>query len=253
MALTCPDGIVAYWKLDEESGTTFDDFVDNYDGSCSSTNCPAPISGIIDGGQNFDGNNDFIDAGDITELNGASAFTVIGWYNQTDLSVIAFLFSKLNDGSNDITAETFSNRLYIEIGNGGNAYAYWSGYSSTISANTWYHAAFVFDGSGATNADRIKLYINGVQRTLNFGGSSIPTTTANLASYNFQLSKTPYPWNGGMDEVAVFDRALNSSEISEYYNSGLGKNICEYVCGDGIIDPGEQCDDQNTENGDVTY
>ena len=41
----------------------------------------------------------------------------------------------------------------------------------------------VFNGTGATNSDRLKLYVDGVEIPLEyFLGNSIPTTTHNVAA-----------------------------------------------------------------------
>jgi len=50
----------SYWKLDETSGITYDDFYDGHDGECAGQ-CPAPASGHVNGGQAFNGNNTGID------------------------------------------------------------------------------------------------------------------------------------------------------------------------------------------------
>ena len=57
----CPEGMTAYWLLDEASeGTYVDDYGSN-NGGCT-INCPSPDTGIIAGGQTFDGTtNDGID------------------------------------------------------------------------------------------------------------------------------------------------------------------------------------------------
>ena len=46
----------AYWKLNETSGTTYDDFYDGHDGGCAGV-CPDPAAGRLDGGQEFNGSN----------------------------------------------------------------------------------------------------------------------------------------------------------------------------------------------------
>ena len=223
-----PAGMVSYWKLDETTGTTAYDYLGTYDG----TNYGATINqpGQVEKAYSFDGVDDYVDCGDITELNGVSAFTIVGWYKDNNIGVHNRHFDKGDGGSNDISGATYSNRLYIEVGNLANTYAYWTGYSSEISADKWYHAAFVFDGSVSPATDRAKIYVNGVDRPLSFDGSSgnFPSTTADLSGYSFTLSKiSSHRWDGDMDEVAVFNRALSPSEILDLYDKGLaGHGYC---------------------------
>ena len=103
--------------------------------------------------------------------------------------------------------------------------------NANFSINTWYNIAMVFDGTftgngdtAAQNAGRLKLYIDGVQQTLSFFGT-IPSIT-----YDFSLNpstfylgtdgfSTPNYYDGKMDEVAIFDYSLQSSDVENIYNA----------------------------------
>lgn len=83
----------------------------------------------------------------------------------------------------------------------------------------WVHIVGVFDGAGASNADRNKVYVNGVQKTCNFSGT-IPTSlfqsTANLKinSINNTSSGT-----GKIGQVKIWGRALTATEVRNEYRS----------------------------------
>ncbi len=221
----CSDGMVSYWELNE---TVAGPVVDCY-GSNDGTNNGAIINqpGQVATAYNFDGVDDYVDCGDVSELNSTSAFTICGWYKDINIGGHNRHFSKYNGGEYDISAATYSNRLYLEVGNGANTFAYWTGYSSTISSGEWYHAAFVFDGSGSTNEDKVKIYVNGVERSLIYSGT-MPSTTADLSSHPFTISKSSTSWDGTIDEVAIYNRALSPSEVSIHYHAGLaGHGYCD--------------------------
>ena len=241
----CLSGMISYWRLDETSGTTAYDSYDSYDGTLNGGTW-AP--GQIWNGLSFDG-NDYVDLGDVTQLNSVSAFTIMGWIKQDSNTANERVFDKINNGNNDISVAPYGGKIYFEVGNGANSHGYWNGYSSNIPSGTWYHLAAVYDGSGATNADKAKIYVDGVERTMSFSGT-IPATTANLAGYSFTLSRPGDDFNGMMDEVALYSRALSSSEILSHYNNGLaGNGYCE-ECGNGILEGSEECDDSNNDNND---
>jgi hypothetical protein len=97
----------------------------------------------------------------------------------------------------------------------GNKIDYWA-YSThlsatSISANTWYHVAIVFDGSNG------RLYING-QLDSNFpvSLSSDSITAIKIGSSWWD----EYFW-GIIDEVAIWDRTLSASEILDHYKRGV--------------------------------
>ena len=84
-------------------------------------------------------------------------------------------------------------------------------------ANTWYHIASTYDGSDMT------IYVNGVLNVSKAhpnpgfiqddNAAFIIGATANAA--------VRYFWSGTIDEVMVFNRSLNSSEIFQIYNSSF--------------------------------
>jgi len=247
----CLTDMVAYWKLDEESGAIAHDSYDGYDGNL---NGGTWVSGKVANSLEFDG-NDYVNFGDVSELNSANRFTIMGWVKQDSNTANERIFDKVKDGNNDISIAPYGGKLYFELGNGVNSYAYWNSYSFLIPSGTWYHFAAIYDGTKGTNAEKLKLYVNGIERPLTFSGA-IPSTTADLSGEDLTFSRPGNDFNGILDEVAVWGRALSQIEITSLYQESLeGIGYCEEpsepFCGDGIINqPWEQCDDGNNINGD---
>jgi len=173
----------------------------------------------------FDGSNDYVSfAGDADlALSGASAATLAGWINVSDTSTNQHLC-----GAN---ASVFSgelwgsaNVIYLEMGAGNFFTA--SNYRTYITQGDWHHIAFVFDGSGSTNADRAKIYVDGSSISGAYTGT-IPTTIPSIT--NWYLGKGSYNvyYNGLMDEMALWlGTALSASQISSLYGSGpLGTGV----------------------------
>ena len=86
--------------------------------------------------------------------------------------------------------------------------------STSMSLNTWHHIALTWDGT------TMKLYLDGAQ---DYSGSQ--TITPTPASSTFLVGKAG-DWyrifNGKIDEVRVYNRALPVGEVSTLYNSGSG-------------------------------
>ena len=55
-AEACPADISAYWKLNDDPGPPFTDWVGTADGDCAT--CPDPAAGLIGGAQWFDGTDE---------------------------------------------------------------------------------------------------------------------------------------------------------------------------------------------------
>lgn len=79
-----------------------------------------------------------------------------------------------------------------------------------MTANTWYHTVFVFNGSTIT------FYVNGVSNTTSTGAGM------SYGSGNYIGAKTTTTGNlsGSIDEVRIYDRALSSDEIKDLYRMG---------------------------------
>lgn len=86
--------------------------------------------------------------------------------------------------------------------------------TSSLSLNTWYHAAFTSEYDGTNTTD--KIYVNG-----DFKISGSWAGTQSNSSYNFVLGDghTPawYPFKGEISQVRVYNYALTSDEISQDY------------------------------------
>ena len=245
--ITTADGTITLHKCSIIPGTTTTEItitLPDFFREVKINDIPVPLSGsdiyvtipllkdllLINYALSFDGVDDYVDLGDITQLNNVAAFSIEGWANQTTNTDTEVIFYKVSDASNDITLYTSGGTMYIDLGNGSDSYATWASYSATITSGTWFHWAVVYDGGGVANANRLKLYINGnaTPITLAFTGTIPATTSSSLSSNNAQLSTTANPFGGYMDEVRVWSVARSGANINSYYNkiiSGSTTNL----------------------------
>ena len=193
----------------------------------------------------FDGTDDYIDCGEVSALASATAFTISGWFNQTTLDEQRFMFGTRVSNSNMISCYTWNDgKMYVDIRNGGTSYADFD-YSTVVTAGKWFHLAMVYDGSAASNTDRVKLYIDGSAVTLSYV-NSFPAST-NAAPGDFRIGSLEgftAEWLGKIDDVSIYSSALSASDVTGIYNSGKPKdesstsNVVGYWrMGDNTISP----------------
>jgi photosystem II stability/assembly factor-like uncharacterized protein len=179
----------------------------------------------------FDGVDDYVKLGNVTALNGAPALTIEMWVNIQTWSTWNTFFSKFytaDDHNYDrIQFQEWDTQgdLGVIIGTqaGGNTYGYTT--TQPIYTGDWFHLAMVFDGTGAANSDRLKLYINGQQINLTFNGS-IPALTpvSNAPILLGAESERPgrlYGFTGKMDEVSIWLTARTAEDIQQNMNTSL--------------------------------
>ena len=203
-------GLVAHWKLNEITGTTLADEMGNYDATYQTT----PMQS---GGSNM-GNSIIVydaghqaDASTISEINNASAMTITAWIRRWDNNDYMTVGKGMS--SDDATGiEVYSDgKVYFEVDGASNNYG-----EITLNDAVWHHYALVFDGTLSGNSNRLKVYVDKTLQSLTFTGT-IPATTASAAD-EFIIGGYAGSGGGYIDEVRVYDRALNATEISEIYD-----------------------------------
>ena len=176
----------------------------------------------------FDGIDDFINVGYIAELNNTSAFTFSGWYKQTTIDQFDALMEYFIDLNNSFGVYTYTDgNMYLQFQKStNNLYGYFD-YSTLISAGAWFNIVVVYNGSGLTNADKLKCYIDGTPVTLSFSGTQPTTTPAGINEFKIgRNDEYGVNWLGNTDEVALWNTD-ESANVSSIYNSGVPTNLNE--------------------------
>jgi len=213
-------GLVLYLPFDEMSGTVAHDLSGNgndgqgYSGSTAQINWTA---GIFGGAWKGDGVDDYVEVSDSPELNSEN-FTVAGWVNvklphggkYTNAVICKAVFKAPPDGKGWYVRFSGQNGLTLTFGVYFNESEPQIGY--TITEGNWYFFTAVKDGN------TLKLYINGeLVKTGTGTGVYVPPDGVAL-----KLG-TPGAYHGLIDEVRIYNRALNDSEIKYLYELGKSK------------------------------
>ncbi|MBU1719308.1 MAG: hypothetical protein KKA07_09565 [Bacteroidetes bacterium] len=133
--------------------------------------------------------------------------------------------------------------LRLDLGNG-SAYQALQ-HAFTLNTDTWYHVAATWTTSTLT------LYLNGQLLDSVAANSYMPVANSYdvLIGADGPSSAPGYIFDGLIDEASIFNRALTQPEIQAIYDAGAG-GICTAVCGNGLIEAPEACDDGDTDPGD---
>jgi hypothetical protein len=215
MALS--DNLVAYYKLDETSGTTAYDALGNYNG----TNNGATVnqSGKIGKAYSFDGTNDYVQIGDadLFDINNNN-FSINLWINPSSWTGTMGIVSKSVDiGSSKgwvLYRDSVSNKLEFRLNDGSMKKATFT--SSSISSGSWKMISIVYSD---TNGNVILYEDGSYVQTVSISAGDC-RTTADI-TLGFADSWNAY-FPGLIDEVGMWNRALSSTEVGELYNSGYG-------------------------------
>lgn len=165
----------------------------------------------------------YADLGDIDALDSTRQFTFEAWIKADNFRNWGNIFAKTLNNANRIglqlggNGNVAQNTFYCLVGNGSNAYGYTA---ALLHLDEWHHIAMVYDGNASGNTGKLKFYFDGVQKTLSYNGS-IPSYTVNTQQSLTLSSPGNNSWDGDMDEVRIWDKALSAGEIQERMYAGL--------------------------------
>jgi hypothetical protein len=232
--LTCPVDMIAYWKLDETAGSTFEDYFASNDGVCTDK-CPDPAVGIVKGSQLFSGKQEInIPYHPAFDWDSNSNFSIEVWANIPEDEVCESTRTFISRyGGFDYEkppawwvgcdygtgTAVFSMRDSVGVGeeiSGGPA----------LNDGKWHHVVAVRDG----NKDENQLYVDGIlvkSEPVDYLGDWKSNRGITIGYHNV----SPYYYfNGKLDEIAIYGKALSQAEIQYHYNKGLeGKDYCDPV------------------------
>jgi len=223
------DGLISYWELDDGSGATAEDSAGSNDGTVTNATW---TTGKLDGALDFDGSGDYVSLQSIAALEGNSV-TIAAWINGNDFETSGTF--------NPILTQYDSNDdgYYLYIGEGKPAlYMAWNGGSyieacspDSINTGQWYHIVGTNDGS------TLKIYVNGV---LKRSKTSVGFSGVDYDAYIGYDDLYGNCFNGTIDDVAIYDRALLPYEIKRMYQRGLNEhNDYHLSCYSPCVDAGD--------------
>lgn len=180
----------------------------------------------------FDGLSGYINMGNPTNLNfGTGPFSLEAWFNWNGAlgTSAKNIIRKSNYGPNPGSGywlRVGANELEFSVG-GTLGPAEQSIITAPISAGVWHHAVAVRDAVGV-----IKLYVDGESRGAVLRQTPDSNSTSEvpflIGAWSLGGGASEF-FNGQIDEVAVYNRALSGSEVQDLFGSGsVGKCSAGY-------------------------
>jgi YD repeat-containing protein len=217
-------GLIHYWRLGETSGNSLADSAGSSPASLVGTptlGATGAVAGDSNTAVGFNGSTDA--AGANVDLSGTAVLTVEFWLkwdayaNDDDL---AFELTPNFNGNQggflvDPNAPEEGGKFAVGIGSGGSRNTV---YFNRPSAGQWHHYTFVLDTTAAA-AEEIKPYVDG--QSVAYTKTQSGTGAGNFANstlYFMSRAASALYGKGSLDEVALYNRALPASTISQHFN-----------------------------------
>jgi hypothetical protein len=218
----------AHWLMNETTGTTVADSSGNgRNGTTVNMDDSNHVAGKLNNALYFDGNDEYVNCGDIANFERTQAMTIEFWIKRTtDAGIVIsraggtapyrgwwvnvnMSFSRLDF----VLCNTWStNVLAVHTP------------LTPIPLGVWTHVIITYDGSSSPSG--VLFYINGVLRGTNTLYNTLSATILNTSTcvMGNRYGDALY-LNTTLDEMVIYTRVLTSDEIQYRYNSGAGTEI----------------------------
>lgn len=225
---------LSHWKFDEGEGDIAHDSAGDNDGTIYGATW---TSGQIDGALSFDGNGDYVDFGDNSDFDSPShsnALTISAWVYPTVVSGNQGVVSKWLEDERAYLLQLNDDEVEFTLGyNNGNSFKQLITTSANLQTEQWCHLAGVYNGSN------MAIYVDGTFVDEAAWSTAPSSTSANVHIGDLQFTTARRYFNGSIDDVRIYDKALSAEEIEELYQEGATPKASNPNPADGasIVDP----------------
>ncbi len=251
--LICPtNGLVSWWKGENNAQDSY-----KFGHNAVFTGNAAYTPGIVDQSFKFDGVDDLLDLGkkegtlfaDPTNSSLSLSFWMKTSATKSPQGSMYIIDTGAGtDGRRGFYCNTVQGTLYCAVRQAKAIYKASS--SNIIPLNSWKHVTLTFDD----NAHELKLYLDGALSKTGTEEKISGDTFASPLAVIGATATNPKNllFNGSLDEIAVWNRALAAAEVKNLYNAGaVGMcSISSFVCGNNVQEAGEECDEGDNIDGD---
>jgi len=215
------DGLVAHWRFDEESGTVTASETGQYHAQLVNMDNSAWVVGRFGNALRFDGANDYLVTQGFRGIT-SGARTVAAWIKTTTHKAadIVSWGSTASGGKWLLQIQnTFATpgTLCLDVGGG-----YLVG-STVLWDGAWHHVAAVLPDDGTADVSEARLYVDGrLETPLAVAPRAVTTSSStDLKIGIFKDGNLRY-FNGLIDNVCLYNRALSGEEIDQMVNPTSG-------------------------------
>ena len=199
---------VGRWDFEEGDGPAIDTSGNGYDGVISGC-VYSSYSVHGEYSMYFDGNSDEIVCNNIPELDILSGFTLSAWIVCEDDTIGETYFLSKGD---EFALGISGTAIPVLRWNDGSDNQFFYG-QTTLEPQTWYHITATFDGLN------VEIYVNG---GINTDGPYYSVSSPDITGENFKIGVyNTWDFKGKIDNVCIWDRALNDDEILASYYLGI--------------------------------
>jgi len=198
--------LLGWWKLDETSGAGASDSSGRGNDGVLQGNPVWEPKGKIAGAILLDGDGDFVEVGNESDFDVTSQLTVSVWVKIDQFhKPFQTIISKGDTDGWVLHRDADNDRLGFSFGQNR-----WVVSNTAVNDGQWHHIAVTYDGT------KLVMFVDGRQDDENPISGPIPVNNMPVCIGENPTAKGRC-WNGLIDDVRIYNYALNDKEIRELY------------------------------------
>jgi len=209
---TSASGLVGYWSFDEGVGTTARD-LSGRGNAGTLVNNPTWTSGRVGRALSFDGVDDFVRVLHSSSLNIANNVTVEAWVNANATGDFPHIAGKQFSTEYAYGLVIVGGRFMATMRRGPDGIISRANSDVTVEIGRWYHVTMTF------SRPRLRIYVDGTFRRETIVDHNIILNTENVHFGTPDGTLAGRWFNGLIDEVRIYNRALTEAEIRAIFNA----------------------------------
>jgi hypothetical protein len=208
-----------YWRMGEASGNLADSAPTPDNDIATKHGSPTygvtgAIAGDADKAISLAGNAaDYFEVANSASVDTGDVFSIVAWIKKAANGSLMTIAARPAQGF-ELDIDT-ANKLHLAKS--------WSGTvalsTTTITDTNWHQVAATKNGA------TVHLYIDSVDVTDPVNPSTVIVANHGVIQIGRHPVAADYPWNGSLDEIAVFPTALTAASITALYNAGIGSVV----------------------------
>lgn len=210
-AAVVPNSAIARWRFEDASNTS--NVVDSWNNVNGSITGAKYSTNAISDSQSlsFDGSDDLVSMGDVASLNpGTGEMSWSLWYSSNSSNQYSYFVEKEVFSSGYAIRKDTGSSIIVDIDDGSASVSLST--SNLPFDGTWAHIVVTWDGSTA------KIYIDGTEEASD-SNSSMGSVSNSGTFYLGHRDASDDHYQGKLDDVRVYDKALSNTEVSDIYNN----------------------------------
>ncbi len=211
------DGLVGYWNMDAGTGTSVADISGNNQTGTLGSGSSAPTwsTGKFGSALLFDGTNDYVGFNaSVDPVTGGNPRTISAWVYTTAQNAALVSWGSYSTGQSMELSTNGNGDIILQFYNAGIVDD--DGQSVT---NKWTHVVATCTGNTVSTCS---LWKNGQLAETSTNTTTINTSTTGSLKFGFPVSGTSNILRGTLDEVRIYNRALDPSEVKALYEWAPG-------------------------------